>query len=470
MVKKAGYIVFILLLISTVFVHNSCKKDFLMSDGALSFSLDTLVFDTVFTSVGSATRRFKIYNNNNRPLKVKEITLAGGDASNYRINIDGTIGPKVNDVTIPAKDSLFAFVEVTLDPNGENLPMIVEDSIMFLTENNEQSVVLAAWGQDAYFYHNGIFLEGENGILPKDKPHVVYGFAAVDSAQNLTVQAGTRFHLHKNSLLIVYKGAISIEGTVDNKVIIEGDRLEPFYQDVKGQYYGVYFNEALPSSINHAIIKNGTAGIHVFSSNAGNNYTLEIRNTEIYNHANYGIFNYNGGAIYGENLLIHNNSTYAFFQLEGGAYSFRQSHFLSYGSDGNHPAVAIRNYFTRSDGVTYVGNIIQGDFYNSVIYGNSANQVAYDTIKQGGAVAINYEFIHNLIRQEDQGTYDVKPEFIGNIWNMDPGFNAISDRDFTYGTNSILNDNGSSDYTTPTDILDKARNLMTPDIGAYEID
>ena len=470
MMRKIAYSVFVLLLITTLFVNNSCKKDDFLSDGPLSFSVDTLVFDTVFTTVGSTTRRFKIYNKNNRPVKIKEITLAGGNASNYRINIDGIKGLKINDVTIGANDSLFAFVEVTLDPNDMNTPLIVEDSILFTTDKHEQRVVLAAWGQDAYFYYNGIFLNGESGILPNDKPHVVYGFAAVDSAQSLTVQAGTRFHLHKNALLIVYKGALAIEGTVDNKVIIEGDRLEPFYQDVKGQYYGVYFSEALPSSINHAIIKNGTAGIHVFSSGAGNNYTLEVRNTEIYNHASYGIFNYSGGAIYGENLLVHNNGLYAFFQLEGGAYNYRQSHFLSYGSDGNQPAVAIRNYFTRSDGITYLGDILEGNFFNSVIYGNSANQIAYDTLTQDGAVAINYNYVHNLIRLEDPDSYDELSGFTGNFWNTDPEFISISERNFKYSASSILNENGSPDHTTFTDILERTRNTSAPDIGAYELD
>ncbi len=52
----------------------------------------------------------------------------------------------------------------------------------------------------------------------------------------------------------------------------KGDRLEALYDDVPSQYYGIYFNQAEPSVIDYAVIKNGTSGIHVF--NEGNNQFL----------------------------------------------------------------------------------------------------------------------------------------------------------------------------------------------------
>ena len=51
-----------------IFVFQSCyKTDYY--DGSevnLRFSVDTLVFDTVFTTVGSATRILKVYNDESR--------------------------------------------------------------------------------------------------------------------------------------------------------------------------------------------------------------------------------------------------------------------------------------------------------------------------------------------------------------------------------------------------------------------
>lgn len=449
-----------------VLLPSSCRKDLLLSNEALQFSTDTVLFDTVFTTVGSTTQRFKIYNPSSRPVIISSIILKGGENSKFRFNLDGVSGTNFKDIRIPGRDSLFAFVEVTLDPNDQSNPLIVEDELLFLTNGKEQTVTFAAWGQDAYFYYNDVFPEG---TLPNDKPHVIYGFAAVDSSQTVIIQAGTNIHLHNNSLIFVYKGALEIEGTEENKVVIQGDRLEPFYADVKGQYYGVYFQEALPSRINHAIIKNGTAGIHVFSEDPSNtSYTLEITNTEIFNHASYGVFNYAGGKIYGENLLVHNVNLYAFFQLEGGEFTFKQSHFLGYGTDGNQPAVAIRNYFTRSDGLTYVGDIPQGNFYNSVIYGSGNNQVVFDTTLFGGAAQIDCLFKNNVIKQDEPYTSSF---FEDNIWNIDPQFISITEQNFKYPTSSILINNGNPSpvYTNTTDIRGIVRNPSSPDIGAYEI-
>ncbi len=449
--------------------NSGCKKENLFSSEALNFSTDTVIFDTVFTTVGSSTKRYKIYNPSNNPVNVTSVVLEGGSNSPFRINLDGISGTSFEDFTIPGKDSLFMFVEVTLDPNNQTNPLIIEDRIRFLTNGKEQFVQLAAWGQDAYFYYQDE-MEINGNPLPNDKPHVIYDFAFVDSAQTLDIQAGTRIHLHKDALLIVYKGTLNINGgsSEEDKVVIEGDRLEPFYEDVKGQYYGIYFQEARSSTINNAIIKNGTAGIHVFGDDPSNtDPTLTVTNTEIYNHSSYGIFNYSGGYIWGENLNVHNNNLYALFVLEGADYNFRHCQFLGLGTDGNQPAVAIKNYFTRSDGITYIGSVNEGEIYNSIIYGSGESQIVYDTITNNGAVDINYTYSHNLITQEEPLLDD--PNFSNNLWNQSPAFEDEAELIYKIKTGSPCNNYGSSNFAVSFDIEGTTRNPGSPDIGAYEI-
>lgn len=442
----------------------SCKKDILFSKENLSFSADTVLFDTIFTTVGSTTKRLKIYNNSNQPVEVKNVVLIGGENSPFRINLDGVSGTNFTDFIIPENDSLFMFVEVTLGENNINNPLIIEDIIEFETNGKIQNVQLAAWGQDAYFHYK----DANEGIWPNDKPHVIYDFALVDSAKSLTIPAGTKVHLHKGAILFINKGTLNIEGTFDNKVVFEGDRLEQFYKDVKGQYYGIYFNQARESKIEHAIIKNGTAGVHVFGNDPSNpDYTVKISETEISNHASYGIFNYSGGKISGENLNIHNNGIYAYFLLEGGSHNFKHSQFLSYGSDGNQPAIAIKNYFTREDNITYIGDVAEGAFTNSIIYGGGDFQIGYDTITDNGAVSIDINYNTNFIKQLDIPT---NAGFVNNTWNTDPLFESIVDKEYIIKDNSLCKD--AADMTNnliDVDITGKFRNGVF-DIGPYELD
>ena len=449
----------ILILVLTLSL-GSCKKKGLLSKKNLEFSVDTLVFDTVFTTIGSTTKQFKIYNRENKAVKIEEIELMGGENSPFRMNVDGLIGNKLTDVEVLAKDSLFAFVEVTLNVNGEILPMIVEDSIRFRTNGVDQYVKLAVWGQDAYFHYKDL----NEGIWPNDKPHVIYGYAAIDSAKTLTIQAGTQVHLHKNALLYVYKSTLNVYGASGNEVVFQGDRLEPEYDDVSGQYYGIYFQEARPSTIDYAIIKNGTAGIHLFSDDSSNpSYTLTLTNTIIENQARYGVFIYSGAKVKAENCIIAKNGTHSLLVLEGGDFNFNHCDLLGYGSSQN-PSVGISNYFTDfSTSTTNVGSINEGKLYNCILSGNLNTELAIDTIQMTG-VTLNFDFRNCLIKSQEIQT-DAFYQTI--FWNNNPLFTDPQNFDFSFSPSSILNGNG---FTTSvvTDIFGAGRN-NPPDIGAIEL-
>jgi hypothetical protein len=443
----------------------SCNKSTLLSKKNLSFSVDTLVFDTVFTTIGSTTQQFKIYNNDKRTIHIDEIELMGGTNSPFRMNIDGIQGTTVKDIDIESQDSLFAFVEVTLGVNGQNLPLIIEDSIRFRTNGVDQYVKLAVWGQDAYFHYKDL----NEGTWPNDKPHVVYGYAAVDSAKTLNIQAGTDIYLHKNAILYVYKSTLNINGTLGNEVTLQGDRLESQYDDVSGQYYGIYFQEARPSTIDYAIIKNGTSGVHLFSEDPGNSgYTLTMTNTTITNCARYGTFIYSGAKVKAENCVIAKNGNHALLVLEGGDFFFNFCHLLGYGNgDASTPAVGISNFYNDyANGVTNVGSINEGRIINSVIWGNLSSEIVFDTIPDA-AVTLSFDIRNCVIKRETPATEN----YYSNIqWNSDPIFKDIDLNDFTFiATNSPLNNQANPTFWLPTDILGITRSLSTPDIGAYEL-
>lgn len=448
------------ILVCFALMLGSCGKKNFLSKKNLEFSIDTLVFDTVFTTIGSTTKQFKIYNRENKPLKIEEIELMGGANSPFRLNVDGNMGSSLKNIEVLANDSLFAFVEVTLNVNGEILPMIVEDSIRFRTNGKDQYVNLAVWGQDAYFHYKDL----NEGTWPNDKPHVIYGYAAVDSAKSLNIQAGTQIYLHKNSLLYVYKSTLNVQGTLGNEVVFQGDRLEPDYDEVTGQYYGIYFHEAKPSLIDYAIIKNGTAGIHLFSEDPNNSsYTLDLKNTIIQNQARYGVFIYSGAKVKAENSIISKNGTHALLVLEGGDFNFNHCNLLGYGNSQN-PAVGISNFYTDySASTTNVSSINEGKLYNCIVSGNLETELAIDTIQMAG-VNLNFDFRNCLIKSQEIQTDSF---YQNTFWNSNPMFVDVDIYDFKFPISSILNGNGISTAVN-TDIFGNPRN-NPPDIGAIEV-
>ena len=447
---------------------SSCKKKNQFGDGNLSFSNDTLVFDTVFTTIGSTTKYFKIYNNQNKALKISEVQLMGGSASKFKLNLDGTQGTSFSDVEIPSGDSLFCFVEVKLSVNGQNLPVIVEDSVRFTTNGENQFVKLAVWGQDMYYHYSNIgmgILDTNEGTWANDKPHVIYGQAFVDEGKTLNIIGGTKIYLHKNSILWNYKGTLNIDGDYNNKVTIQGDRLEAYYKDVPGQYYGIYFQEARPSMIDNCIIRNATAGIHIDSRDpAYSQATVTISNTEIKNASSYGLFLYDGPKVYGENLLVHSTGVHSLLVLQGADFTFNQCDFLGYGpGEGSTAAVGISNHYTNSEG-TFVAQIPNANFNNCVIYGSGGEHLAIDTIQTGGLI-LNFHFRNSVILKTDLSN----PMFTF-CNNSNPNFVDPNGDDFNFYSTSSINNTGNTNpaYTTSQDINGNPRNLGSPDIGAIE--
>ncbi len=113
------YLLTLLIAFSLLF---GCTDQFNFTDNPnakLSFSTDTVHFDTVFTTIGSTTLQFRFYNNNNNAVKTT-IQLAGGNQSNFRLNIDGLAANSLTDYEIRANDSAFIFVEVNIDPQNSN--------------------------------------------------------------------------------------------------------------------------------------------------------------------------------------------------------------------------------------------------------------------------------------------------------------------------------------------------------------
>ncbi|RYY91217.1 MAG: hypothetical protein EOO11_23040, partial [Chitinophagaceae bacterium] len=134
----------------------ACRKDRFTTSAAaqLTTNIDTLHFDTLFTTAGSVSGVVKVFNGNREGVRISSVRLGGGAASPYRINVDGIPGPQVNDLELAGNDSLYIFVTVTPPASSVALPFVLQDSIEISWNGNRRWVQLDAWGQNARFLRN----------------------------------------------------------------------------------------------------------------------------------------------------------------------------------------------------------------------------------------------------------------------------------------------------------------------------
>lgn len=445
-----------------------CRKDNIMTDSSakIRFSTDTITFDTVFTSIGSTTKSFKVYNPNKQTIEFTSISLGLGNSSFFKININGVSATSVRNVELPAGDSLFVFVQVNIDPNDSNSPMVVQDSIIFSFNGNNMDIDLVAYGQDVLLI-NGQYIY--DTVWTSSKPVLVYNSMAVDSACTLIIEEGTKVHFHKDSYLYVFPhGSLRVQGTLENPVVFSGDRLEKIYENIPGQWGGIHFTaNSLDNYMEYAEVRNAVIGIRVDSFNfASPNPTLTIKNTLIEN-MNYAGLLGAGSTVSATNLLIYNCGYYAVALLYGGSYDFYHCTIGNYWTFGNRisSSVILNNYFV-SGGTAYVRNLENANFVNCIIYGSESDEIAFDAFP--GAGEFNYLIDHCLIKYQG----DVSgSEFSQIIVNQLPIFFDIDEENYELDEFSPAINAGRTDIPAfaEMDFLGVMRNSAgAPDLGAFE--
>ncbi len=474
---------FYILFIFAGVVLLSCEDDKVLEDSTakLSFSTDTVMFDTVFTGIGSATKQFKVYNTHNKPIIISSVELARGTSSPYSLNVDGTPSNQVSDVEIKANDSIFVFVEVKINPSLND--MIEKDSIVFFTNGNMQDIKTLAFGQNINLL-KGERIETETWT--NEKPYLVYYSSIVDSLETLTIEPGTKVYFHNRASLFVL-GTLQVQGTNNNPVLFQGDRLEGFYSDKPGQwgayttlengatyvFGGIHF---LPGSfdniIDYAIIKNANKGIQLDSA-VGANPTLQISNT-IISHMNLAGIYAQTSRVNGYNLVLNNCGSHAIALTLGGSYNFNHITVANYTpySSRNTASIALNNYYTYNN-TAYVYNLEQAKFTNSIIYGDGGENGNEIVIDYAGEGTFEYLFDHCMVRVSEEFDMSDEAHFNSIIRNPSEGprFVSRSEYIFELDTLSPAIDAGLNAYgeLAPNDLNQNSRTQdEAPDLGAYE--
>ena len=462
----------------------ACKKNSQINPDAslkLSFSTDTLVFDTVFTSLGSATHQLRIYNPNSDDLKISSIRLLGGESSPYRLNLDGENNIEFYDKIIPANDSLFSFLRVTINPNDLNTPFVVEDELEFITNGNTQIVKLLAWGQNAnYIVADKVVTLGnlkypyhvvadslQTTVWTNERPYVIYGWALINSWGTLKIEEGTRIYCHQGSGIFSWSdGQLIISGTAENPVVIQGDRLEAYYNDTPGQWEQILMMDGRAGAdhrISHAIIRNGTIGLNCQSSLKVTECALRIDNTIIENQSGYGLYS----ILYpveAKNFVIA-NCGFANFWAFGGDYRFVHGTFADYWQDQHNNNIAISVANRAIDGneeLFYYPFHMEMD--NCIVYGKQKDEFS---TAFGPDADSTFILDHCLIKSEkfnggmagfSHCLFNLEPYFVDEL--RDYHIDSIASP--VIGTGNPLFGN-----EVPYD-LDGVLRVGAPDIGAYQ--
>ena len=438
----------------------ACKKDSFIDskDALLTLSEDTLHFDTVFTSTGSITQLFKIFNLNDQKLRLSEIKLMGGSTSNFKMNVDGAPGANFSNIELAPNDSIYVFVSVTINPTTINLPFIVQDSILISYNGNSRFLQLEAYGQNAHFMKGKRVTTDSTWV--NDLPYVILDSISVDNGTTLTIQKGCRIFHHANAPFQV-NGSLKINGDSLDRVVFAADRFDPVYSDLPGSWPGIYFNTTSNNNIlNFAVIKNAYQGI-IAESSSGSGTKIILNQCIIDNISDAGIVA-SGSSISANNCLISNCGANVLLEA-GGDYNFKHCTIVTFGNlfiDHKNPVLAITN--KDANGLV---KPLNAAFNNCLIFGDYGS--VNDEIVLDDSVAAIVSFNHCLYNSSNSTLSGT-----GNIVSQDPSFVLVdaSKREFNFrllGTSPAIN--AGENTTLMIDLDGKARSVgLKPDIGCYE--
>lgn len=495
---------YILFIFGIILAFSSCRTDFdtVASTGDLKFSKDTVYLDTVFKNIGSATYQLKVYNKSKKDISIPTIQLKRGLNSKYRMTVDGMSGNNgkiFKDVTLLSKDSLYIFIETTADITDANpTDFLYTDMIQFDSGANLQEVALVTLIQDAVFLYpkqntdgtkekieiegksvDGFYLDendpvnGNELLFTKQKPYVIYGFAGVPKNKTVSFEAGARVFFHANSgLYIDHKASLQIHGAVsttnklENEVVFEGDRLESLYDNIPGQWNSVIFaNGSTNHSINHLTLKNAVIGLNF--KNPDQASAIQIKNTQIYNCAEYGILAQNA-RITGENIAINYVGLAGLSCVYGGNYSFTHCTFNNSWTNNSHFAVTLSNRL--SGAIPETNPLTNATFNNCIIYGSGTNEFNLD---KSANAAFVYQLNNCLLKYSASSTnpdYQFKTDpthYNQIILNENPKYFNVAKNLLNIDKTSSAFAKGNPLYTIPLDILGITR-TSPPDLGAYQ--
>ena len=383
--KRIFYFLILLMVVA-------CKDDDSFSASSslkLSFSVDTLKLDTVFSRTPSSTYSFWVYNRHDDGIRLQSVRLRRGNQSGYRVNVDGIYldnanGAQTNDVEIRRKDSVLVFVELTAPEVYKDTPTLLEDDLLFLLESGtEQKVLLQAWAWDAIKLYSPVI--EKDSVIASRVPYIIYGDMTIKEGAKLTIR-NTSLYFHAGSGLEVY-GSLNTENC-----LMRGDRLDRMfsylpYDRISGQWKGIHlYASSKGNLLIDTEIRNPEYGIICDSASIDDAYRLRMLRCIVHNCKGAGVELNQTYALL-ENCQL-TNSLGDCLKVSGGHAEIQYctiAQFYPF-SANRGAALYLTNQYAPLERFICEGSIITG-YEDDVVMGS-----------QKGDMAFNYSFNNCLLR------------------------------------------------------------------------
>jgi hypothetical protein len=370
---------FLVAYLSASLLVGCTSEEFVTDPGSdLTFSVDTLSFDTLFSTVGSTTSWLRIRNKGNKAVRIASVSLKSGGNTGFHINLDGETGIRFDNVEIPAHDSLFLFVEVNTVRQGTPLPVQISDAILFDTDGPTKQIVLEAWSWDAVCWKGKTILS--DTTLTSDSPILIYDSLIVAENTTLHLQPGTTLYFHDGAYMKV-KGTLSAIGTREAPIRFRGDRLDYILPDYPYDYEAGqwYYLQLAPTSFNNRLeyvdIHGAYYGI-VSDSSSLDAPKLRMFNSKIHNMV-YSCIWSNTSDMELANCQLTNSGGYTVAQI-GGRASYVHCTIANYQVGRDGPALILANALTDSKDTSLVRAYpMSADFRNCIVFGNRTDEVGF---------------------------------------------------------------------------------------------
>lgn len=426
----------------------------------LAFSSDTISFDTLFTEVSSSTYSFLIYNRNEVGVRIADAMLSGGDSSPFRVNVDGLSGVSFRDIAVRGGDSLYVFVEVTVDPRGQDEPFAVCDSLVFTLESGvTQRVLLCAYGQDAVVLR-GMCIDRDT-CFTGQRPYLIYDSLRVNEGSTLRLEAGTRLYFKEDAGMQVY-GTVEAVGDLNSPVLFRGARTDRMfsylpYDRLTAQWKGITLHETSRDNLFvHCDIHNGVYGIRAVDDDMAD-YKMVMQNSQVHNVDEDALQLTQCKASFSNSLFT--NAGGHCVNILGGQMTFLHctvANFFPWSSERG-VAVNISNY-VKEEEMLYP--LLGVNFINSIITGAKDDELSGAVLEKTDTIDYSeyarFAFVHSLINSKGEAREPDSLHFSHIVWEH---------RDSTaYGrTNFRTIDHSNFIYDFHLDSLSCARGIASPE-------